>query len=147
MIILRTELLANGDLKISLDQDSRQELTALHDEDLEKFGTNDTLCEIFESLLANSEYDWALPEECGALTDAPLLGIFGEAIAVSLDSQNYCGRIAGQWPDADGVLRKWVEPVETVFGFMDYQLRSPQEDLLLKGCCVFQLWGVGRTRW
>jgi len=75
---------------------------------------------------------------CVALTDAPLLGIFGEAIAVPLDSEDCCGRIAGQWHDADGNLKKWIEPVEMVYGFMDYALRSPQEDLLFDGFCVFQ---------
>jgi len=61
-----------------------------------------------------------------------------EAVPWPLDSENYCGRIAGQWQDASGALRKWCEPVLQVYGFMDYQLRSPQEDLLSNGFCVFQ---------
>ena len=138
MIILTTGLLAIGDLKISVNEDGRKELTALHDEDADRFGTNDTMFEIVESLLANSDLEWVSPEECGALTDAPLRGIFGDAVAMPVDSDDFCGRVVGQWPDAEGVLQKWIEPVETVFGFMDYQLRSPQDDLLSKGYCVFQ---------
>jgi hypothetical protein len=145
MIVLRAEHQANGDLKIILDEGSRQELAALNHRDPDRFGCDCTMYEVFEHLLANSEFDWAQPEDIGALTDAPMLGTFGEAIAVPLDSENYCGRIAGQWPDADGVLRKWCEPVLQVHGFMDYQLRSPQEDLLSDGFCVFQ--GESRSAW
>ena len=73
------------------------------------FVSNDFLMELFGESLANEEYGWCQPEEIGALTSAPIL----------------CTR------DEDGnVAEAW--------GFMDYALRSPQEDLLEKGEAIFQ---------
>lgn len=74
----------------------------------ENFDSNATMCDVFEDLIANSELDWIAPEEIGALTDAPILGT----------------------RDEDGIPRE-------AWGFMDYQVRSPQEDLISKGCVIF----------
>lgn len=72
------------------------------------FSSNEVLHEVFEWLTCNSEYEFVLPEETGDLTDAPLL----------------CIR-----DDQGNVVHRW--------GFMDYQLRSPQDDLADTGQCVF----------
>lgn len=79
-------------------------------EDLgDDFGRDGAMYDAFESLIGNSELDWGGPEEIGALTDAPILVIRGE----------------------DG-------GVEKAWGFMDYALRSPQDDLADQGYCIFQ---------
>ena len=61
-----------------------------------------------ESLLANSELDWIRPEEIGALTSAPILGIRDEQ-----------GEPTAAW------------------GFMDYAVRSFLTDLIEHGKAVF----------
>ena len=61
-----------------------------------------------ERLIANSELDWIGPEEIGALTDAPILGL----------------------RDKDG------EPTNA-WAYMDYQVRSFLEDLVEHGKAVF----------
>jgi len=72
-------------------------------------GTTDRAeAEALESLICNSELEWIQPEEIGALTDAPILGL----------------------RDEDG------KP-EAAWGFMDYQVRSFLTDLRDKGKAVF----------
>lgn len=72
------------------------------------FSSDDTLYEVFEWLICNSQYEFVQPEETGDLTAAPLLGIRD---------------------DQGNIVQRW--------GFMDYQLRSPQDDLADKGRCRF----------
>lgn len=72
------------------------------------FSSDDSLHEVLEWLMCNSEYEFVQPEETGDLTSAPLLGIRDEQ-----------GNIVQRW------------------GFMDYQLRSPQDDLADSGGCLF----------
>lgn len=134
---LTPEILPNGDLKISADGEERARLRQRHDEAPDSFGSNDTLYEMFEPLIANSEYDWVAPEHIGALTAAPILGIYGEPIAVPNGGAGYDGRLAGTWEDDQGLLRDWIEPVQQAWGFMDYALRSPQDDLLEQGYSIF----------
>lgn len=72
------------------------------------FSSDDSLFEIFEWLTANSEYEFLQPEETGDLTAAPLLGVRDEQ-----------GMIVQRW------------------GFMAYEVRSPQDDLANAGRCRF----------
>ena len=73
------------------------------------FGSSVHEAEVLEDLLANSCLNWIYPEECGDLTDAPILGFRDEE-----------GNATGE---------RW--------GFMDYQVRSFCEDLRDKGATVF----------
>ena len=73
--------------------------------------------EAFEGLIANSELEWICPEWHGDLTDAPILGILNP-----------------NWSeDTDAFEKRALER----WGFMDYALRSPLEDLRDKGEAVF----------
>ena len=101
---MRYEIVPNGDLIVSISHDEQEQLQALRDELGDEFGTDQNL---FESLIANSELSWISPEHIGALTDAPILGIQGAS---------------GELGDVD---QAWA--------FMDYALRSPQDDLADKG--------------
>lgn len=56
--------------------------------------------EFFEGLIANTEWDWIDPEEIGALTDAPILG-----------------------------LRNENDNVIEAYGYMDYQVNSLMQAL------------------
>jgi hypothetical protein len=88
------------------------------------------LHDVLEPLTCNSELQWVRPEDTGDLTDAPMLGIFGpvsDAAHVPFPSVN-----VGHW---DG--RDWAQKIESRWAFMDYQVRSPLEDLRDKGQAVF----------
>lgn len=89
--------------------------------------------EALESLICNSELEWIRPEEIGALTDAPILGIRGDARKVP----KRC-----KYPEhlhitsGDG-KHTYYQPVTAAWGFMDYQVRSFLTDLRDKGKAVF----------
>lgn len=68
----------------------------------------DLEAEALESLLANSELEWVRPEEIGALTDAPILGI-----------RTQRGKVKAAW------------------GYMSYAVRSFVDDLIDEGKAVF----------
>lgn len=72
---------------------------------LEKdFRSDQALYESFEKLVCNSELQWTNSEDTGDLTEAPMLCIKN---------------------DNDEIVERWA--------FMDYMMRSPLEDLILKG--------------
>lgn len=47
-------------------------------DDFDDFSSDNVMYEFFEEFIANSEWEWIQPEEIGALTDAPILGIRDE---------------------------------------------------------------------
>ena len=65
-----------------------------------EFGSDDVMHEFFEDFIANTEWEWLSPEDIGALTDAPILGIKDEN-----------------------------DKVIEAYGFMDYAVRSLMSDL------------------
>ncbi len=67
----------------------------------------------FERTLCNGDLCWIRPEECGDLTDGPILGIYAD------DSTLTQPIVAERW------------------GFMDYAVRSPLQDLRDTGAAVF----------
>ena len=73
------------------------------------FNSDDTMYEILEPLFCNSDLQFCFPEEIGALTNAPIL----------------CRR-----NDDDSIDEAWC--------FMDYQVRSVQQDLAEDGQAIFQ---------
>ena len=114
---------------------NRQTLTLIADradraelQKLESIQTDRALHDWLEPLLANSELVWVDPAETGDLTDAPLLGILGNEMTVLKCNQTVArhygwvvtGRCRG---------KKLIQPILERWGFMDYQLRSPLEDL------------------
>jgi len=98
-------------LVITADADDQKHLRAQWEEEVagdDSIGHDAFMYDQLGDLLANSEYDWVNPEECGDLTSAPMLGIREE----------------------DGsVIKRWA--------FMDYQVRCVMEDLMDKGQCIF----------
>lgn len=99
------DLNTNGCLILTADIQDRRAIRRLIAEE----GTTITAeYDALDGLLANSELEWIQPEEVGALTSAPILG-----------------------------LRKDNGEVEAAWGFMDYQVRSFLEDLANTGRAVF----------
>lgn len=99
---MKAELLSNGNLRLSLNEAERAELDAIAGE--KHFDSDETMFDLFEAFLANSEYDWIAPEEIAALTSAPIIGT----------------------RDQNG------KPVQA-WGFMNYQIMSLQRVLLDNG--------------
>lgn len=85
-----------------------------------------------DSLIANSELEWVQPEYIGALTDAPILGIYEDDKPLPKGQDELYARITGHW---DGVT--WYSPVFAAWGYMDYQVRSFLADLVDNGKAVF----------
>ncbi len=120
-------------LIITADAEDQAELQRMRDEE-EFFQSDAAMHHVFDHLIANSELTWINPKDTGDLTDAPILGVLGEEgikqHTVFLD--NY-GLVE------TGTDRFWtmVQPILKRWAFMDYQLRSPLEDLADKGEAVF----------
>lgn len=93
-------------LTVSAGKVARAELAELDGSHLQ---TDAAMWDAFDRMIANSELAWISPEECGDLTDAPILGIH--------DAER--GSVAERW------------------GFMDYAIRSPLQDLRDTGKAVF----------
>lgn len=83
-----------------------------------------------EPFLPNWELDWIRPEEIGALTDAPILGIRQGYMAVDAPEN------PGNLP-APNRTRDEADRVTAAWGFMDYALRSFVDDLIETGKAVF----------
>lgn len=134
MIQLKYRIEGNNLIVSPYDDEEREALRELRDEDPDKFGTDGQMHDVFESMIANSELCWINPADTGDLTDAPMLGILGEEGTKdhTVFLENYglveTGR-DGHWMMARPILKRWA--------FMDYQVRSPLDDLLDKGEAVF----------
>ncbi len=90
----------------------------------------------FERLICNSELQWTDPEVHGDLTDAPILGIWGNE------------RWVASHRSGDGTVcvgadhTREVDPVQVVsvverWGYMNYAVRDPVQDLVDTGRVEF----------
>jgi len=122
-----------GNMIMKVDDEDRALLQTLKDEDPEAFGTDDFMYDYFEAFVANNEYQWTRPEYCGALTDAPMLAIYGKERELREGENTDFLNVVGHW---DGIT--WIEDVEKAWAFMDYAVTSPQEQLLENGSAVWQ---------
>jgi hypothetical protein len=111
------------------------------------FHSNAFMHELLESLVTNGECTW-LPEGCtGDLTSAPMLANLGDEIPgpEDADDARSMGLVhVGCWYHEDR-LRQMYQPVLRRWGFMAYQITSPQRELAETGECVWDggdLWGT-----
>ena len=128
----------NGDLMISCTAVEQTELQRAWADDPAEFLTDRTMRAALEFLVTDHEYEWTEPAYCAALTDAPMFAVYGDERPLTDGEDAYYLNVVGRWHDKDGVLTTWVEEVEACWAYMDYQLRSPLEDLAERGLCVFQ---------
>ncbi len=130
---MKYEINPAGDrLTVSIDEEEVAELKEKIEEH-EFPDSDDFMYDVFEPLVCNSELTWISPEYTGDITDAPMLGILGEP----QPGKEGDGRHCGVWDDANGVTQAWYEPVLKRWAFMDYQVRSPIQDLVKHGKVVF----------
>lgn len=119
---------SDGDMLIEASDAFREGLRQLKEE-VCGFDCDDVMHDVLESLVGNSELDWIKPADTGDLTDAPILGILGEAVRkADLPAAHYGYTERGQ--DADGL---WYQPILARWGWMSYAITSLQEQLLTEG--------------
>ncbi len=127
------KFLKSGNLLIFIDKEEQQELISWKNEEGSDFYSDAFMRDFFEEFLANSEFQWCAPEWIGALTNAPILAIFGKDRPIRDDeNEEYCNLVG-----YDGTTT-YVQDAEEVYAFMDYQVISPQEILLKYGEVIFQ---------
>jgi len=116
------DLNTNGCLIIKADDRDRERLKEIRGPVGEYGQTErpyvDIEYEALEPLICNSELEWIAPEDIGALTSAPILGIRNtDPIKEDPTSHEY--------------------PIVAAWGFMDYAVRSFVDDLIETGKAVF----------
>lgn len=126
-----------GDLQIDVTPEEQAILRTNREENPDEWSSDRVMYEELEGLVTNDEYDWVQPEWIDGLTDAPLLGTFGETRPVT--DEDGCYQCAGRWDDADGVLTTYMNPVLRAWKYEPYALRSPLDDLADEGRCIFTL--------
>lgn len=110
---MKCEVSADGMvLKVIANSDDIEDLKNLQSEDPEGFGTDEKLHEFFERLTCNSEFRFVDNLE-GDLTSAPTLAL------TKYDEKT----------DEESVYARWC--------YMDYQVKSPLDDLLEYGQAIF----------
>jgi hypothetical protein len=111
-------------LTITVDEQEREELLRWQDDhagmENENICSDVAMCDFFERLTCNSEYEWVNPEDAhkqfGDLTDAPMLGIFG----VSDETRSNGGVV---------ITERWA--------FVSYEVVSVLEQLRDRGYALF----------
>lgn len=104
--------------------------------DAEVIDSYAAMYDFLEPLTCNTELEWVSPAFTGDLTEAPMLGIYGETVEdpdPNSETDVGKGRLAGCWNNAEGRAVRWFDPVDRRWAFMDYQLRSVLRELLDKG--------------
>lgn len=111
------------------------------------FDSDAFMHEFLEPLVTNDEYAW-LHEGCtDDLTSAPMVGVLGEEMPGPDDIEDaLCIGLVhvGRWHH-NGRLRQMYQPVLKRWGYMDYQITSPQRELAETGECAWDggnLWAT-----
>jgi hypothetical protein len=129
----------NGELRLVADSVARQTLKEMKEEQPD-FDSDAVMYDVLEGIVANSELEWIQPEWVGALTSAPMLGITGEPRPMKEGERGGVGmgsvNVVGNWDN-----QTWVSDVLKAWAFMNYQVTSPQQELLEKGEAIFQYGG------
>lgn len=122
-------------LTIKVTPEEQKELREMED-----IQSDRAMVEFLEPVTCNSELEWINPDDTGDLTDAPMLGIYGEEMtieeiekAAKSEPGIYGSRLCGHWNGKDRhqpILERWA--------LLGYQYRSVLEDLRDKGECVFE---------
>jgi hypothetical protein len=136
MIQLKYEVQGKNLIVMPFDNNERNELKIMRDDDPD-FASDSVMHDAFETMIANSELQWINPEDTGDLTDAPMLGILGEE---TIESEP----LLPDFPENYGLVSTgnngtmgMVQPILKRWAFMNYQIKSPLDDLVDIGQAVF----------
>jgi hypothetical protein len=115
---MKVGLTLKGALRISITCKEQRELRAIMRES-ENPDSDYLMHEYMEQLTCNSDYDWIDPAWTGDLTDAPMLGHFGEEKELPEGADQVYYHVTGAW---DGKI--WHEPVTHRWAWMGYETES-----------------------
>ena len=136
------EILPDGNLKITVDAETQAILatmkTEMNADGSDMFGSDQTMYDVFEWLTCNSEVEWTSAAYCGILTSGPILGIYGEEAVLPDGVNSTFYHTTGGFLDDDGKPRTNYQPLTHAWVFTDYQVTSPQEELLEKRFAIFE---------
>lgn len=121
-------------LTITIDAEEQAELQEIKDENPDEWWSDSTMYDFLEPIVANSELDWVSSDDTGDLTDAPMLAIHAtEDEYVNEQKGPYGAMFVGNWgegPVYAPILQRW--------GYEPYMVKSPLDELLATGKCVFR---------
>lgn len=126
-----------GQLIISVDAEEQRTLKErIKDEEFPD--SDEFMTEVFEPLIANSEWQWVDPATTGDLTSAPMLGVWGPEVPVTAEQTDPGGGYVLATSDrTSGEVKLTGHKIIERYAFMDYALRSPVSDLAEKGEVTF----------
>lgn len=102
---------------------------------------------LLEPLVTNGELTWLGEGITDDLTNAPMLANLGDEMPGPDDTADATGMglvHVGRWPH-ERRLRTFYQPVLRRWGFMSYQVSSPQRDLAETGECTWEGGDLWRT--
>jgi hypothetical protein len=100
--------------------------------------TDKIMVEMFEDLIDATELDWIDPSVTGDLTSAPMLAIWGGERPLLPGETEGKGNLTAFYVWGNPPEKPYIRAVLGRWAFLDYQLRSPLEDLRDAGQCVFK---------
>ena len=130
----------DGDLKIACSEATQRILQEEYEEDADNFNTLDTMYRWLESVVTEYSYEWTEPVYCHALTGAPMLARYADSRRLLPGEDVINLHVVGS-DLIDGEVVTFVEDVDACWGYMDYAVRLPQEDLMRQGFCIFSFGG------
>lgn len=111
-----------------------------------RFDSDDFLYDLLENMFTNDCFTWLPEGVTGDLTSAPMVGILGDELPGPPTEEAVCSGLynCGRW-EIEGQLRDVYQPVLRRWGFLNYALTSPQQELAETGRCEWQggdYWGT-----
>ena len=125
-------------LEFTLTEDGKRYLQECQLENPDGFMSDDFMYEFFKDLVCNDEYEFSRPEYIGTLTDAPILAIYDEERKIPSPQDHPAAH--------DDEFHLWnrvtsndeYTPVWRAWAYMNYQVDTPQEELLRTGSCTWE---------
>lgn len=127
-------------LTITVSPAEQEGLRALHASDPDKFDTDDAMFVVLAMFTNHECYFWVDPSDTGDLTSAPILALFGEE-EVGPSPEEAKGKglyLVGHFPPKPGeAIEYHYYPITHRWAFMDYQVTTPQRQLMDRGETTF----------
>ena len=141
---MRWKIDDHGRLVIGVNKREQRSLQAAHRRNENgrsdpPFDSDDFLHDLFEPMVTNDEFIWLAEGTTDDLTAAPMLAILGDEMPGPDDPQDATGMglvLVGCW-NHEGRPRHIYQPVLRRWGFMSYQVTSPQRELAENGVCTW----------
>ena len=127
-------------LVITVTPKEQEGLRTLRHNYPDEFGTDAAMQVVLAMFTHHECYFWVDPSDTGDLTSAPILALFGEEeVGPAPDEAKGKGLfLVGHFPAEPGQPVEYhYYPITHRWAFMDYQVTTPQEQLLERGEATF----------